>query len=97
MHPWEKIFGHEKPKGPPPVTLALHNLNPRDAVEMVERKIQRALIAKQESLKIIHGDEKGKVRKAIHEYLENNKAVKSFEDDEERPGVTWVRLQFLNS
>lgn len=97
MHPWEKIFGQDKPKGPPPVTLALHNLSPRDAVEMVERKIQRALIAQSERIKIIHGDEKGKVRKAIHEYLEGNKAVKSFEDDEERADVTWVYLQLLNS
>lgn len=93
---WQKWLVSQTPKTPPPITLALHHLNPKDAVEMVEKKIQRALIAQAESLKIIHGDEKGKVRRAIHEYLENNAAVVKFEDDEERPDVTWVYLKLPN-
>lgn len=72
------------------VTLALHGLNPKDAVEMVERKINRAVLSDADRIKIIHGDEKGKIRRAIHEYLERSRVVKSFEDDAERPDVTWV-------
>lgn len=78
---------------PPPLvsmTLALHDLKEKDAVEMVDRKIQRAVLSNADRIKIIHGDTKGKIRKAIHEYLASSRLVKNFEDDQSRPDVTWV-------
>lgn len=73
-------------------TIALHHLNVRDAVDLLDKKIQRATLVAADRIKVIHGDEKGKVRRAIHEFLTTCKRVKSFEDDSVRKDTTWVYL-----
>ena len=75
-------------------TIALHHLSVRDAVDLLDKKIQRATLAAVNCIKVIHGDEKGKVRRAIHEYLVNCKRVKSFKDDSIRKDTTWVFLHY---
>jgi len=73
-------------------TIALHHLNVRDAVDLLDKKIQRASLVAADRIKVIHGDEKGKVRRAIHEFLATCKRVKSFRDDAVRKDTTWVYL-----
>ncbi len=71
-------------------TLDLHGLSARDAVEVLERKIQRALLAGTERVKVLYGSSASKVEKALNDFLSHCKAVKSYHADESRPGVTWV-------
>jgi len=78
-------------------TLALHDLNARDAVDLLDKKIQRATYISAGRIKVMYGDEKGKIRKAIHEYLDHSKKVKCYRDDEKRTDVTWVYLHPLSS
>ncbi len=74
------------------ITLALHHLDVRDAVDLLDKKIQRAILASADCIKVIHGDERGKVRKALHEYLGQSKRVRAFSDDTARRDTTWVYL-----
>lgn len=90
-HPLKQRLLGKEPL-PHSVTLALHDLNPKDAVAIVERKINHAVRMETERIKIMYDDGRGKTKRAIHEFLSRSKVVKRFEDDEDRPGVTWVYL-----
>src|SRR5205085_2548381 len=73
-------------------TLDLYGLNPKDAVEIVERKINRALLAGAQEIKILHFQNPGKMKKVLHTFLTSVEAVKHFETPADEPNVTYVFL-----
>lgn len=67
-----------------------------EAESVVENYIDSAVMAKLGTVTIIHGKGTGALRKAVHEMLKRNKAVKSFRlgrYDEGEAGVTVVELK----
>ena len=67
-----------------------------EAESVVENYIDSAVMAKLGTVTIIHGKGTGALRKAVHEMLKRNKAVKSFRlgrDGEVEVGVTVVELK----
>ena len=67
-----------------------------EAESIVENYIDSAVMAKLGTVTIIHGKGTGALRKAVHEMLRRNKAVKSFRlgrYGEGEAGVTVVELK----
>ena len=99
----------KKPAAPASGGSAKLNLQPRAASELdirgyetleaesvVENYIDSAVMAKLGTVTIIHGKGTGALRKAVHEMLKRNKAVKSFRlgrYGEGEAGVTVVELK----
>jgi DNA mismatch repair protein MutS2 len=66
---------------PPPVLpVKVVGLRVDEALPIVERAIDRAMLSGQERLEIIHGAGTGRLKKAIREYLKELPCVKSFFD-----------------
>ncbi len=66
-----------------------------DAIPLIDRRIDQALVSGQVSLKIIHGHGTGILKKAIREHLKENPVVKEFYSEDPRAGgdaVTVVEL-----
>ena len=67
-----------------------------EAESVVENYLDSAVMAKLSTVTIIHGKGTGALRKAVHEILKRNKAVKSFRlgrYGEGEAGVTVVELK----
>ena len=67
-----------------------------EAESVVENYLDSAVMAKLGTVTIIHGKGTGALRKAVHEILKRNKAVKSFRlgrYGEGEAGVTLVELK----
>ena len=67
-----------------------------EAESVVENYLDAAVMAKLETVTIIHGKGTGALRKAVHEILRRSKAVKSFRlgrYGEGEAGVTVVELK----
>ena len=91
-------------KGSPQVRLApraaseldIRGMETLEAESVVENYLDAAQMAKLETVTIIHGKGTGALRKAVHEMLKRNKAVKSFRlghYGEGEAGVTVVELR----
>ena len=68
-----------------------------EALPIVDRTIDHALIKGLERIEIIHGLGTGRLKAAIRKHLNNHSYVKSFwSDDQSRggAGVTQVEIQF---
>jgi len=68
-----------------------------EALPIVDRTIDHALIKGLERIEIIHGLGTGRLKEAIRKHLKNHSYVKSFGSDEQSrggPGVTQVKIQF---
>jgi len=68
-----------------------------EALPIVERTIDHALIRGLEKIEIIHGLGTGRLKEAIRKHLKNHSYVKSFGSDEQSrggAGVTQVEIQF---
>ncbi len=72
--------------------LDLHGKNVSEAVEMTAQFISDAIVAGHSEVKIIHGIGSGKLKVAVHQYLQSESAVKSFALESLNPGTTRVRL-----
>lgn len=68
--------------------LDLHGLNARDAVEVVQRKLSRALLAGAKEVKVLYDEKDRKLKRSLHQFLSEHTAVKSFEDADDAPGIT---------
>ena len=76
--------------------LDIRGYEPLEAESVVDNYIDSAVMAKLGSVTIIHGKGTGALRKAVHEILRRNKAVKSFRlgrYGEGEAGVTIVELK----
>lgn len=73
-------------------TLSVQGLSPDDAVELVQRKIQRALRAHADSIKVLYLPESTKLLRKLENYLSTAQEVREFFPDEDRPGTLWIRL-----
>ncbi len=76
--------------------LDIRGYEPLEAESVVENYIDSAVMAKLGTVTIIHGKGTGALRKAVHEMLKRNKAVKSFRlgrYGEGEAGVTVVELK----
>ena len=76
--------------------IDLRGLEAMEAVLAAERYIDSAVMAKMNTIRIIHGKGTGALRSAIQQMLKKNKAVKSFRlgrYGEGEPGVTVVELK----
>ena len=70
-------------------------LNVDEDIFIINKYIDDALLAKVNTIRIVHGKGTGKLRNGIHNYLKNNKRVKSFRlglYGEGENGVTIVEL-----
>jgi hypothetical protein len=73
-------------------TVALLGLSPRDAVEIVERKLNRAFQSDAETIKLICDHSHRKLMRLVEEFLQNTSLVREYREDEDHPGVLWVSL-----
>jgi len=76
--------------------LDLRGMMTDEAIPVLERYIDSALMAKLENVTIIHGKGTGAMRAAVHQSLKTNRAVKSFRlgrYGEGETGVTIVELR----
>ena len=76
--------------------IDLRGLEAMEAVLAAERYIDSAVMAKMNTIRIIHGKGTGALRSAIGQMLKQNKAVKSFRlgrYGEGETGVTVVELK----
>jgi DNA mismatch repair protein MutS2 len=72
--------------------IDLHGLRVLDALSKTAQCLDDALIEGKDSLEIIHGIGEGKVRDAVHRYLQSLSVVRHFALDPLNPGVTKVYL-----
>jgi len=83
------------PSRPTSMTLDLHGFRVEEAVAELDIFIDRSLLASFPHVKINHGIGTGRLYKAVHEYLRQNRSVKSYRfatPDEGGGGVTVVEL-----
>ena len=76
--------------------LSLIGLRAREAVARLERFLDRAVQAGEDSVRIIHGVGSGALRRAIHDYLATSPYCADFragESNEGGAGVTVATLQ----
>jgi hypothetical protein len=73
-------------------TLSVQGLTPDDAVEIVRRKIQRALRANASSFKVLFLPENGKLQRKIEGYLSTVGSVREFFIDTDHPGTLWIHF-----
>ena len=74
-------------------TADLHELNRDEAVLKTKDFILENIKLKNKSFVLIHGIGSGILRKAVHEYLNNCKDVKTYKTDYFNQGATVVTLK----
>lgn len=81
---------------PMPAELDLRGMDTLEAIPVLERYIDSAVMGKLQTVTIIHGKGTGALRAAVQQALKRNKAVKSFRlgrYGEGESGVTVVELK----
>ena len=73
-------------------TLSVQGLSPDAAVEIVQRKIQRARRANAESIKVLFLPESTKLLRKLESFLESADGVSEYFPDQDRPGTLWIQL-----
>ena len=73
-------------------SVDLHGLTVAEALEKVEKELDRALLGRIYRLQVVHGIGTGAVKNALHSYLKKNSHVSRFEVDSANRGTTWVYL-----
>jgi DNA mismatch repair protein MutS2 len=72
--------------------IDLHGLTVEQALQIVDDRLNAAMLAGVESMDVIHGKGGGKIRAALHRHLSGITTVRYFELDARNPGVTHVYL-----
>ncbi len=67
-----------------PSRLDLHGQRVEEAIEMIERKLDQAMLSEEREVSIIHGHGSGRLKKAVRAYLSQSPYVATF-----RPGNSW--------
>ncbi len=74
-------------------SIDLHGEYVESALILTKEFINDNIILKNEEIVIVHGIGEDILRKAIHDYLKNEKKVKEFKRDFFNPGMTIVKLR----
>ena len=74
-------------------SIDLHGEYVESALILTKEFINDNIILKNEEIVIVHGIGEDILRKAIHDYLRNEKKVKEFKRDFFNPGMTIVKLR----
>lgn len=74
-------------------SIDLHGEYVESAIILTKEFINDNIILKNEEIVIVHGIGEDILRKAIHDYLKNEKKVKEFKRDFFNPGMTIVKLR----
>ena len=74
-------------------SIDLHGEYVESALILTKEFINDNIILKNEEIVIVHGIGEDILRKAIHDYLKNEKRVKEFKRDFFNPGMTIVKLR----
>lgn len=72
------------------VSLDLHGMRVEEAMALVDRRVNAAILDGKDALRIVHGKGTGKIKGALHRHLGSLGVVKRYRVDEKNPGVTWV-------
>lgn len=75
--------------------LDLHGLDMQEAISLLDKWIDQALLAGHCHLRIIHGKGKGLLRQQVRQYLKTNELVRKIIDNHSFPGgsgVTYIEL-----
>ena len=72
--------------------IDLHGYTVQEAIETLEKTIDRAILSNVRQLNVIHGLGSGKIKDAVHKYLHNFKHISSFRLSVNNPGVTIVYI-----
>ena len=75
--------------------LSLIGLRAREAVDRLERFLDRAVRAGEESVRIVHGVGSGALRRAIHDYLATSPYCAAFRGGESHEGGAGVTVATL--
>lgn len=70
--------------------IDLHGMRVEEAMKFVEKKVNDAILAGADGLRVVHGKGSGKIKGALHKFLKGLEVVKHFRGDEKNEGVTWV-------
>ena len=73
-------------------SIDLHGKTTAEVLEIVEAFINDALVAGHGEVRIVHGRGGGKVKAAVHQYLQQLATTASFRLDPRNPGVTIVNF-----
>lgn len=73
-----------------PDSVDLHGMRVEEAMERVEKALNRAILDDKDQLRIVHGLGTGKIRQAVHAYLKKTGIASHFKLDDANPGVTIV-------
>ncbi len=74
------------------IEIDFHGLFVRDAIELLENTINRALMDEIGQINIVHGFGTGKIKEAVHQYLSESKYISAFRLSITNPGVTIIYL-----
>ncbi|MEO8070997.1 MAG: Smr/MutS family protein [Acidobacteriota bacterium] len=74
----------------PAARVDLHGLRVEEALALVLRTIDHALMQGSDRVEIVHGKGSGRIRDALHRLLATLPVVAAFRLDAANPGVTWV-------
>ncbi len=94
--PTAKLTKRPRPAEPVPLEIMIRMMRVEEALPIVEKYIDDALLAGYEQVRIVHGKGTGTLRKVVHEYLSQHPQVKSFRlatTNEGGEGVTIVSLK----
>jgi len=73
-----------------PLKVDLHGMRVEEAMRLVEKSLDRAIIDEYSSVEVVHGIGTGRIREALHKYLKTLSVVSHFRLDDQNAGVTWV-------
>ncbi len=71
-------------------SIDLHGVRVKEALEALEKLIDRSLVDGTSQIEVVHGLGTGKLKVAIHHYLRDCKAISAFKLDDLNPGTTWI-------
>lgn len=79
-------------RSPPAHTLDLHGKRVNEALSVLEKWLDTAILAGLDRVTVIHGHGTGRVQSAVHTYLEKIPAVASFQVNPYNSGETIIYL-----
>ena len=86
------VFAETLKSGRGVLEIDLHGYTVQEAIETLEKTIDKAILSDVRQLNVVHGFGTGKIKTAVHKYLHNLKHVSSFRLSINNPGVTVVFL-----